>query len=192
MSSARCRQIVLGIGNAERGDDAAGRTVARLLQGRLPDDVEIAELEGEAMELLARFEGVDAAFLVDACWSGAPAGTIRRLDANVTPLQQGLFSLSTHGFGLAEAVELARVLTQLPPHCVVYAIEGDSFETGAPLSQAVAVAVADVAARLRTEIGDADTMALRHDGQIICEDSSENQADGCTERGACATVRRGR
>jgi len=47
MSSARCRQIVLGIGNAERGDDAAGRTVARLLQGRLPDDVEIAELEGK-------------------------------------------------------------------------------------------------------------------------------------------------
>jgi len=158
MSSARCRQIVLGIGNAERGDDAAGRTVARLLQGRLPDDVEIAELEGEAMELLARFEGVDAAFLVDACWSGAPAGTIRRLDVNVTPLQQGLFSLSTHGFGLAEAMELARVLTQLPPHCVVY-IEGASFETGAPLSQAVAVAVADVAARLRTEIGDADTVA---------------------------------
>jgi len=31
MSSARCRQIVLGIGNAERGDDAAGRTVVRLL-----------------------------------------------------------------------------------------------------------------------------------------------------------------
>ena len=124
MSSARCRQIVLGIGNVERGDDAAGRTVVRLLQGRLPDDVEIAELEGEAMELLARFEGVDAAFLVDACWSGAPAGTIRRLDVNVTPLQQGIFSLSTHGFGLAEAMELARVLTQLPPYCVVYAIEG--------------------------------------------------------------------
>ena len=118
MPSARCRQIVLGIGNAERGDDAAGRTVARLLQGRLPDDVEIAELEGEATELLAKFEGIDAAFLVDACWSGAPAGTIRRLDVNVTPLQQGLFSLSTHGFGLAEAVELARVLTQLPPYCV--------------------------------------------------------------------------
>jgi len=45
----------------------------------------------------------------------------------------------------------------------------------------VAVAVAEVAARLRTEIGDADTMALRHDGQIIREDSSDNQADGCAE-----------
>ena len=150
------RRIVLGIGNAERGDDAAGRAVARLLQGRLPDDVEIAELEGEAMELLARFEGADAAFLVDACWSGAPAGSVRRLDVNVTPLQQGLFSLSTHGFGLAEAVELARALAQLPPYCVVYAIEGATFETGAPLSPAVAAAVADVAGRVQTEIADED------------------------------------
>jgi hydrogenase maturation protease len=156
MSSARCRQIVLGIGNAECGDDAAGRTVVRLLLGRLPDDVEIAELEGEAMELLARFEGADAAFLVDACWSGAPAGSVRRLDVNVTPLQQGLFSLSTHGFGLAEAVELARALAQLPPYCVVYAIEGATFETGAPLSPAVAAAVADVAGRVQTEIADED------------------------------------
>jgi hydrogenase maturation protease len=156
MSSARCRQIVLGIGNAERSDDAAGRAVARLLQGRLPDDVEIAELEGEAMELLARFEGADAAFLVDACWSGAPAGSVRRLDVNVTPLQQGLSSLSTHGFGLAEAVELARALAQLPPYCVVYAIEGATFETGAPLSPAVAAAVADVAGRVQTEIADED------------------------------------
>jgi hydrogenase maturation protease len=153
------RRIVLGIGNAERGDDGAGRAVARLLQGSLPDDIEIGELEGEATELLNRFAGVEAAFLVDACWSGAPAGTVRRLDVNVTPLQQGLFGLSTHGFGLAEAVELARALTQLPPYCVVYTIEGASFETGAPLSRAVAAAVADVAARLRTEIAGANTAA---------------------------------
>jgi len=124
----------------------------RLLQGRLPDDVEIAELEGEAMELLARFGGADAAFLVDACWSGAPAGSVRRLDVNVTPLQQGLFSLSTHGFGLAEAVELARALAQLPPYCVVYAIEGATFETGAPLSPAVAAAVADVAGACKPKL----------------------------------------
>jgi hydrogenase maturation protease len=146
------RRIVLGIGNAERGDDAAGRAVVRLLRASLPDDVEIAELEGDAMELFARFEGADAVFLVDASWSGAPAGTVRRLDVNATPLPQGLFGVSTHGFGLAEAVELARALQQLPACCVVYAIEGASFETGAPLSQAVAAAIADVAARLRTEI----------------------------------------
>jgi hydrogenase maturation protease len=125
----------------------------------LPEDVEIAELEGEAMELFARFEGADAAFLVDACWSGAPAGTVRRIDVNVTPLQQGFFSLSTHGFGLAEAMELARALAQLPPRCVIYAIEGASFQVGAQLSPAVAAAVGNVAARLHTEIANADTAA---------------------------------
>ncbi len=159
MSNGCCRQILLGIGNIDRGDDAAGRLVARSLQGNLPDDIEVVELDGEATALLARFEGAEAAFLVDACWSGAPAGTIRRLDVNATPLPQGLFGVSTHGFGLAEAVELARALGQLPPCCVVYAIEGASFEAGAPISQAVAAAVADVAARLRIEIADADTAA---------------------------------
>jgi len=143
---------VLGIGNPERGDDAAGREVARLLRGTLPADTEVAEIEGEASELLCRFAGAEAVFLADACRSGAPPGSVRRLDLNEAPLQHGLFGLSTHGFGLAEAVELARALGQLPPYCVIYAIEGTNFETGAPLSQAVAAAAGDVAARLRKEI----------------------------------------
>lgn len=160
MASARCRQIVLGIGNTDRGDDAAGRAVVRILQGRLPDDVEVTELDGEATALLARFEGAEAAFLVDACWSGAPAGTVRRLNVSVTQVPQGLFGVSTHGFGLADAVELARALAWLPPRCAVYAIEGASFQIGAPLSPAVAAAVADVAARLRTEIAGEDNMVI--------------------------------
>jgi hydrogenase maturation protease len=40
----------------------------------------------------------------------------------------------------------------LPPCCVVYAIEGESFEIGAPMSPPVAAAVAVVADRLRKDI----------------------------------------
>jgi hydrogenase maturation protease len=152
MRRARCRRIVLGVGNMDRGDDGAGRAVARMLQGSLPDDVEIAELDGEATALLARFEGVETAFLVDACRSGAPAGAVRRIDMAVTLAPLQLFGQSTHGFGVAEAIELGRALGQLPQRCIVYAIEGASFEIGAPLSPAVAVAVGEVAARLSTEI----------------------------------------
>ena len=68
------------------------------------------------------------------------------------PLPQGAFGVSTHGFGLHEAIELARALGQLPSHCVVYAIEGASFETGAPQSPLVAGAVVEVASRLSAEI----------------------------------------
>ncbi len=148
----RATRLLIGVGNPDRGDDAAGRAVARRLRGRLPGDVEVAEDDGEATALIARFDGASAAFLVDACASGAPAGTVRRFDVGTTPLQRGALGVSSHGFGLAEAIELARALGELPPHCIVYAIEGASFAAGARLTPAVETAVADVAARLRGEI----------------------------------------
>jgi len=152
MPRERGRRVLLGIGNPDRGDDAAGSAVVQSLRGALPDDVELAHENGEAATLLARLQGTSAAYLVDACASGARAGTVQRFDAAAAPLPQDALCLSTHGLGLAEAIELARTLGQLPPRCVVYAIEGTSFEPGAPLTPAVADAVADVARRLMAEI----------------------------------------
>ncbi|WP_368744586.1 hydrogenase maturation protease [Desertibaculum subflavum] len=146
------RRIIIGLGNPDRGDDAVGRVVAQQLRGTLPADIEVAEERGDATALMARFADANAVFLIDASASGAPAGTIRRFDVTLAALPQGLFGLSTHGFGLAAAIELARALGQLPPQCVVYAVEGASFETGAPLSPAVAAAVTEAADRLRAEI----------------------------------------
>jgi hydrogenase maturation protease len=64
-----------------------------------------------------------------------------------------LFSrVSTHAFGVAEAIELARALGQLPPALVVYGVEGATFEAGAGLSAAVAAAVPQVVAQVRQEL----------------------------------------
>lgn len=153
MASERLRRIVIGIGNRDRGDDAAGPAVAQLLRAGLPEDVGIVEHDGEPAGLIARLDGVTAAFLVDASRSDAPAGTVRRFDVAAMPLPAATFGLSSHGLGLAAAVELARVLGQLPQSCIVYAIEGFSFAIGAPLSPSVATAVAAVAAQLSDEIG---------------------------------------
>jgi hydrogenase maturation protease len=152
VASASARCVVLGIGNPDRGDDAAGREVARLVRRILPRRIDVTEHAGEATDLLIRMEGAAAAFLVDACVSEAPAGTIWRFDAGAGPLPERAFGLSTHGFGVAEAIELARALDRLPPRCIVYAIEGSSFELGAPLSPQVEAAAADVARRLCAEI----------------------------------------
>lgn len=145
------RVVALCIGNPQRGDDAAGRAIAGALRASL-DGAEIFEEEGEATRVLARLEGADAAFIVDACASGQAPGAIRRFDIGASPLPRTAFGATTHGFGLAEALELARALGALPPRCVVYAIEGATFDIGAPLSPAVATAVEVVAARLRAEI----------------------------------------
>ncbi len=145
------RIIVLCIGNPDRGDDAAGRAVARALGASLRD-VEIIDEDGEATRVLARLEGADAAYIVDACVSGAELGEIRRFDASAGPLPRAAFGASTHDFGLAEALDLARALGVLPSRCVVYAIEGGTFDIGAPMSPAVAAAVDIVADRLRTDL----------------------------------------
>jgi hydrogenase maturation protease len=152
MTNDRPHCIVLGIGNPDRGDDAAGPAVARHLRRLLLAGVEVIEHGGEATALVAQMEGTASAFLIDACASGAPPGTIHRFDVNAAPVPDMAVGLSTHGFGLAMAVELARTLGQLPPRCIVYAIDGASFTTGAPLSSPVAAAVADVVDRLCGEL----------------------------------------
>ena len=146
------RVIVLGVGNAERGDDGAGRMVARLLNGTLPKNVEIVEHDGEATSLLSRLDGAVSAYVIDACVSKSSPGTIHRIDANREALPNVSSDLSTHGFGLAAAIELGRALGQLPAHVVVYAIEGKSFDAGVALSEPVAAAVSLVAEKIRSEI----------------------------------------
>ena len=145
-------RLVVGIGNLDRGDDGVGRLVARKLVGAMPDDVEVIEHDGETASLLDRIEGVQAAYLVDACVSGAPSGTVRRIDIHAEPLPGLQFGLSTHGFGLAEAIALGDALGRLPARCVIFAVEAGTVETGATLSPAVMDAVETVAAAVRDEV----------------------------------------
>jgi hydrogenase maturation protease len=156
MTSDRPRCIVIGVGNPDRGDDAAGRAVARELRNLQSADIEIVEHSGEAATLVMEMNGAEQVFLVDACTSGAPPGTIHRFDVSATAMPALASAFSTHGFGPAAAVELARALGQLPRRFIIYAIEGASFEQGAPLSPPVAAAAAKVVRRLLDEIaGDA-------------------------------------
>ena len=150
------RCIVLGVGNPDRGDDGAGPAVARKLWELSIPDVEVIEHGGEATALVAQMDGAASVFLIDACASGAPPGTVRRIDVSAAPVPEEVaLGLSTHAFGPATAVELARSLGQLPHRCVIYTIEGASFTPGAPLSPPVAAGVGKVVARVRAEIAKA-------------------------------------
>ena len=63
-----------------------------------------------------------------------------------------MFGMSTHAMGLADSIELARTLGQLPKRCIVYAVEGHGFGLGEPLSPPVANAVEDVVTRVLDEL----------------------------------------
>lgn len=152
MAAHNAKTVVIGIGNPDRGDDAAGRLAARRLAGVLSSGIEVRELDGEVTSLLAAIEKAAVAYVIDACASGAKAGTVRRFDVAAGPLPHETFSLSSHGLGLAEAIELARALGQLPPRCIVYAIEAGSVELGGAASSAVSAAVEETGERILLEL----------------------------------------
>ena len=144
--------VIIGVGNEYRCDDGAGIAVARRLRKLFPTGVRIREESGEGAALMQAWQGGTWVWIVDAVRSGAPPGTIHHLDARAAPVPTGFFHYSTHAFSVAEAVELARSLDQLPAHLVVYGIEGSDFIAGLELSPAVEQAVEAAVERLAQEI----------------------------------------
>lgn len=110
------------------------------------------EQTGEGAALMEAWNGAETVILIDAISSGGAPGTIYRLDAAAQPVPSHFFHGSSHAFSVAEAVELSRTLDQLPPHLLIYGIEGSDFSDGAGLSPEVARAVLGVAQRVRQEI----------------------------------------
>jgi len=142
--------LVIGVGNELRGDDGAGIAVVRRL--REGGDVDVCELQGEPTGLLDLWHGRDAVVLVDTMRSGVPPAAIRRIDVGQTQLSSDVRgSTSTHAVGLADTLELARTIGRLPRQVVVYAIEGQRFETGGPMSDAVRSGIGELAARVLSE-----------------------------------------
>jgi hydrogenase maturation protease len=142
--------LVIGVGNALRGDDAAGLQVARRLREREFENTH--ESSGETASLMELWQGVDAVLLADAAQSGAEPGTVTRLDVSTRPLPSAFLHCSTHAFGVAEAVELSRSLGSLPPRVIVFGIEGKNFEHGAPLSPEVETGVRKAVEMIETEM----------------------------------------
>jgi hydrogenase maturation protease len=152
-SRSHTRVLVIGVGNAYRGDDAVGLFVAqRIRELGLAGGVEVIEADGEGTELMEVWRDADLAILVDAVSSGASPGTIHRFDAIAEPLPAGFFRLSTHAFGVAAAVELARELDRLPSRLIVYGIEGKEFSAGASFTKEVENAASRAVKRIVQEI----------------------------------------
>jgi hydrogenase maturation protease len=143
--------LVIGVGNVWRGDDAVGLAVLEHLRAALPE-VPMSAASGEGAALMESWAAVRHVIIIDATASGAAPGTIHRLDAQAQPIPAELFHYSTHDFGVAEAIEMARVLGRLPESLIIYGIEGSTFDFGAELAPAVARAVPDVVQRIHQEI----------------------------------------
>ncbi len=138
------KPLIIGIGSSYRSDDGVGLIVARKLRQRVGNSAEVIEQSGDAALLMEAWQGAGSVIVIDAIRSGARPGKIHRLEVHEQQLPKTLFHSSTHALGLVEAIELARVLGELPPQLVVYGIEGENFSAGTNLSPFVEISVQNV------------------------------------------------
>ena len=138
--------VILGIGRRDHGDDAVGP----LLIDRLPAGADLVGIDcGTVPE---NFVGVAArhqpglVLLVDACHTGAPAGTIQLL----SPDQLAHTGLGTHGLTPALFLEMLQQETGVP--CVVLAVEPKRVGPDQSPSQAVLSAVEAVVTFLKRRL----------------------------------------
>lgn len=151
-SSIRDKILVIGIGNELRSDDAAGLLVARQLKSLNLSGVQIREFTGDGAGMMDAWVGFPSVFVFDATSPTGQAGSIHRFEAHNQPLPAILFNVSTHSFGLAEAVELGRRLKRIPTELIVYGIEGENFSIGQSVSPAVTVSIQAVSETACAEI----------------------------------------
>jgi hydrogenase maturation protease len=153
MSEApRERRLLIGIGNPERGDDAAGRAVARRLLAGEHRGLDVRECAGEAATLMEAWAGYEEVVLVDACRGGGAPGTVHRIGPGEAAGFATFRHASSHSFGVAAAIGLAQALGTLPPRLVVYAIAASDSREGAGMSSEVERAVEEVVALLRRDV----------------------------------------
>ncbi len=137
-SPAPATLLVIGVGNPARGDDAVGWRVVDALAG--DPALRTLRSDGDVAELVDAWSGEARAVVVDACDAGGEPGALVTFDAARAPLPARAFP-SSHAWGLAQAIELARALGTLPDSLPVIAVELGRLDAGAPLSPAVAAAV---------------------------------------------------
>jgi hydrogenase maturation protease len=101
------KACIIGIGQDWAGDDAVGLAVIRELRGRnCKADLAEAGDAGQLIEWLT--SGADLVVIVDALVGDRAPGQVRLIElGRVRPQPADL--LSTHGFGILDAIELARI-----------------------------------------------------------------------------------
>jgi hydrogenase maturation protease len=135
---------IIGCGNRQRGDDASGVLVAeRLRKMGIPAEVH----SGGAFELVASWNPEEPVILIDAVVTGSAPGTVHVWQGH-PPRVECKTQISSHGFGLAEAINLAQILGQLPRLMRVYGIEAREFRIGQKISPEVLAAVEQVVCQI--------------------------------------------
>jgi hydrogenase maturation protease len=146
--------VVFGVGNPDRGDDAAGWLVADLLGDGDGATIAVRRVAADPSAILTDplWDAADHVIVVDTVCTGASPGTIHRWDLFELLDRAVPTGAGTHDLGIVTTLGLAAAMGRLPLDASVIGIEGCAFEPGEPPSHEVLAAVERVAAAIDVEV----------------------------------------
>lgn len=146
------RVRILGIGSPAGDDQAGWLAVDALLADGVPgdEDIVIEKLDRPGASLIPRLEEAPWVILIDAMQGGGEPGRIGHFREDDWPAYR--HGLSSHGFGVLEALSLARALGSLPPRLDLYGIEIGPGRPDASPGAAVRDAARQLAQRIAAEL----------------------------------------
>lgn len=147
------KYLILGIGNKFRGDDGAGVAAAEKICEFCIEKFDVMILDGEGTEIMEAWKDYQNVIIIDAVQVNGSAGKIYELNANEENLHSDFFNYSSHAFGLAEAINVSKVMNKLPKFLIVYGIEGMHFNFDTKLSPKIEKAVNKTAAMIKEKYG---------------------------------------
>jgi hydrogenase maturation protease len=142
--------LIIGYGNAIRGDDAIGwRAACELAEDAFPEAVAVLPAAQLAPEMAPEVAEADVVIFVDAACEGSP-GEIRRRSLAPQPIPLGEMP---HALKPADLIGLTRQLYDASPRCHLITLTGQNFEFQEGLSPVVAAAFPALLERVRDLVG---------------------------------------
>ncbi len=148
---------IIGCGNANRSDDAAGLEVVRLLYAkpavRDRSDIHILDAGTDGMSVMFSARGCTTLIVVDCCRTGAEPAVIFEVPGSDLETRMP-HSLNLHDFRWDHALLAGRQIFReaFPSDVTAYLIEARSLEFGIGLSPDIHLAALTVARKIEERI----------------------------------------
>lgn len=133
--------LILGVGNPLRRDDGIGPAVIQLLAEnrdgyQIPSDIELVDGGTDGLGLIEYLKDYKKVVIVDAVEMKLSPGTIKEFTPEEAVININSDALSTHGFGIAELIKLAKEL-DINPELVIVGVQPEDVSYGENLSTVV-------------------------------------------------------
>ena len=144
---------IIAVGNSFYGDDGVGAAVLdRIRQDEVFPGAELVDVHTDALALLDHLAVGEKNVVVDAAQMGLEPGAAVGFCPDEVRLKIKSDHLSMHGFGLAEAFDLAGRLDKMPADVLIVGVEPERIEINQGLSKVVKEAVPRVISIIQAEV----------------------------------------